>query len=59
MIREVGKPQPKSRRFTCLKCGAELEYLVEDLREDQGLFYLDCPRRGCKQANYLGTEVRR
>lgn len=51
----VGKAQPKSKRLQCSKCQAMLEYLESDVRETEGLRYVDCPTRSCKNANYLGT----
>lgn len=67
----VGKRQPKSKRHVCVKCGALLEYLDSDVRIEPleyrdsdvrteesappSFRFLDCPSRGCRHANFLGT----
>lgn len=52
----VGKRQPKSERRICSGCGETLEFQQSDLRINCGFFYLDCPIKRCKTANYLGTD---
>lgn len=55
MVIVVGQKQPGSQRTKCNGCRRVLEYLSTDLRIVEGLAYLDCPAKGCRTANYLGS----
>ena len=52
----VGQRQPGSQRLKCNGCRRLLEYLHSDLRIADGLSYLDCPVKGCRFSNYLGSQ---
>lgn len=55
MILVVGQRQPKSKRLVCSGCQKTLEFQKEDLRDIQGLLYLDCPIKRCRKVHYVGT----
>jgi transcription initiation factor TFIIIB Brf1 subunit/transcription initiation factor TFIIB len=51
----VGKKQPKSQRIVCSHCGCTLEYLLEDVRFEGRMKYVDCASPRCKKQVFLGT----
>lgn len=62
-VKVKSKKPLKTKEVVCSKCGYLLEYTGEDVKSSSGCYmgefdisyYIDCPRKTCKQRIYVSA----